>query len=150
MARLNNPPLSAYRFMWLMVMFDLPVLTKLERRAATKFRQFLLDEGYEMSQFSIYMRFCVGKEQVDRRVRDIAKESDGTIGAYPFVGWRPDGGVFYAAGLMSPDYSSGDSARLVANISNFGMAPIPEPSSLLLLAGGLASLALARRRLKTR
>ena len=49
MARLNNPPLSAYRFMWLLVMFDLPVITKPERTAATRFRQWLLDEGYEMS-----------------------------------------------------------------------------------------------------
>lgn len=37
-ARVNNPPLSAYRFMWLLVMFDLPVGTKAERRAATKSR----------------------------------------------------------------------------------------------------------------
>ncbi len=59
--------------MWLLVMFDLPVTTKPERRDATKFRLWLLDEGYEMSQFSIYMRFCVGKEQVDRRIRDIAR-----------------------------------------------------------------------------
>lgn len=77
MGRLNNPPLSAYRFMWLLVMFDLPVLSKPERRAATKFRQFLLDEGYEMSQFSIYMRFCVGREQVERRIRDIGKSRPG-------------------------------------------------------------------------
>jgi CRISPR-associated protein Cas2 len=63
--------------MWLLVMFDLPVGTKTERRAATKFRQWLLDEGYEMSQFSIYMRFCVGKEQVDRRIRAIARARPG-------------------------------------------------------------------------
>jgi len=69
--------LSGYRFMWLLVMFDLPVGTKAERRSATKFRQWLLDESYEMSQFSIYMRFCVGKEQVDRRVREIAKARPG-------------------------------------------------------------------------
>jgi CRISPR-associated protein Cas2 len=73
MGRINNPPLSAYRLMWLLVMFDLPVTTKVERRHATKFREWLLDDGYEMSQFSIYMRFCAGKEQVDRRIRDIAK-----------------------------------------------------------------------------
>jgi len=73
MARTNNPPLSGYRFMWLLVMFDLPVVSKPDRRAASQFRQWLLDEGYEMSQFSIYMRFCVGKEQVDRRLRAIAK-----------------------------------------------------------------------------
>ena len=63
--------------MWLLVMFDLPVGTKDERNAATKFRQWLLDEGYEMSQFSIYMRFCAGKEQVDRRIRDISKKCSG-------------------------------------------------------------------------
>jgi len=39
-------------------MFDLPVGTKPERRKATKFRKFLLDEGFEMSQFSVYFRFC--------------------------------------------------------------------------------------------
>ena len=59
--------------MWLLVMFDLPVGSKPERRDATKFREWLLNEGYEMSQFSIYIRFCVGKEQVDRRLRDIAR-----------------------------------------------------------------------------
>jgi CRISPR-associated protein Cas2 len=63
--------------MWLLVMFDLPVGTKAERHAATRFRHWLLDEGYEMSQFSIYMRFCVGKEQVDRRIRAIAKARPG-------------------------------------------------------------------------
>jgi CRISPR-associated protein Cas2 len=77
MGQTPNPPLSGYRFMWLLVMFDLPVGTKAERRSATKFRQWLLDEGYEMSQFSIYMRFCAGKEQVDRRVRAIAKARPG-------------------------------------------------------------------------
>jgi len=66
-------PVSGYRFMWILVMFDLPVGTKAQRRAATRFRQWLLDQGYEMSQFSIYMRFCVGREQLDRRIRDIAK-----------------------------------------------------------------------------
>ena len=73
MARLNNPQLSAYRFMWMLVMFDLPVGSKAERRSATRFRQWLLDEGFEMSQFSVYMRFCAGKEQVERRVRAVTK-----------------------------------------------------------------------------
>jgi CRISPR-associated protein Cas2 len=73
MARIRNPTLSGYRFMWILVMFDLPVGTKPERRAATRFRNYLLDEGYEMSQFSIYMRFCAGKEQADRRTREIGK-----------------------------------------------------------------------------
>lgn len=52
--------LTGYRLMWVMVIFDLPVQTKAQRRAATKFRNFLLDEGFSMSQFSVYMRFCGG------------------------------------------------------------------------------------------
>ena len=52
-------------------MFDLPVTTKPQARAATKFREYLLDEGFEMSQFSIYARFCSGKEQYEAHVRDI-------------------------------------------------------------------------------
>ena len=57
--------LSGYRLMWMMVLFDLPTLTKKERRAASGFRNYLLDQGFEMAQYSVYMRFCAGKEQVD-------------------------------------------------------------------------------------
>ena len=39
---------------WLIVIFDLPVTTKKERRLATKFRNDLLDEGYLMLQYSVY------------------------------------------------------------------------------------------------
>nr|WP_243415176.1 CRISPR-associated endonuclease Cas2 [Altererythrobacter segetis] len=53
--------LSGYRLMWIFVMFDLPVSTKKQMRDAAKFREFLLDEGFEMSQFSVYARFCNGK-----------------------------------------------------------------------------------------
>lgn len=51
--------------MWMLVMFDLPVVEKAERRAATDFRNQLLDLGFEMSQFSIYMRFCTSATQVE-------------------------------------------------------------------------------------
>lgn len=52
-------------------MFDLPVVTKEQSRAATKFREFLLDEGFEKSQFSVYARFCNGKEQFEAYMRRI-------------------------------------------------------------------------------
>jgi CRISPR-associated protein Cas2 len=51
--------------MWMIVMFDLPVVQKAERKAATAFRNTLLDLGFEMSQFSVYMRFCTSQAQVD-------------------------------------------------------------------------------------
>ena len=65
--------LSGYRLMWLMVMFDLPVVTKRERKAATGFRKFLLDQGFEMAQFSVYQRFCAGKEQAETYTRRIGQ-----------------------------------------------------------------------------
>lgn len=60
-----NLLLSAYRLMWMVVMFDLPVVTKCDRRAATGFRNALLDMGFEMSQYSVYMRFCTSGTQVE-------------------------------------------------------------------------------------
>ncbi|MGY8903280.1 MAG: CRISPR-associated endonuclease Cas2 [Burkholderiales bacterium] len=59
--------------MWVVVMFDLPVVEKPERKAATDFRNALLDMGFEMSQFSVYMRFCTSQAQIDtygKRVED--------------------------------------------------------------------------------
>ena len=63
--RESGSALSGYRIMWLIVLFDLPVATKPQRSAATRFRHDLLDEGFEMSQYSVYLRHCVGKEQAD-------------------------------------------------------------------------------------
>jgi len=65
--------LSGYRLMWIFVMFDLPVGTKKEMRDATKFREFLLDEGFEMSQFSVYARFCNGKDSFESHLKRIER-----------------------------------------------------------------------------
>lgn len=56
-------------------------MSKPQRKAATKFRQWLLDEGWEMSQFSVYLRWCVGREQVDARLRAIVRQvpKDGKV-----------------------------------------------------------------------
>ena len=43
--------------MWCMVMFDLPVETKEQRREAAAFRNLLLDNGYQRAQYSVYVRF---------------------------------------------------------------------------------------------
>lgn len=65
--------LSGYRLMWIFVMFDLPVGTKVQMREATKFREFLLDQGFEMSQFSVYARFCNGKDSYESHLRRIER-----------------------------------------------------------------------------
>lgn len=52
------------RLMRILVFFDLPVTTKAERKAATRFRNFLLGDGYHMIQFSVYARICCGMDSV--------------------------------------------------------------------------------------
>jgi CRISPR-associated protein Cas2 len=63
--------LSGYRLMWMVVMFDLPVVEKAERKAATDFRNALLDMGFQMSQFSVYMRFCTSPMQVETYCKSV-------------------------------------------------------------------------------
>ena len=55
--------------MWLMVFFDLPVTTKEARQTATRFRNFLLKDGYVMLQYSVYARVCNGAERVDKHLK---------------------------------------------------------------------------------
>ena len=57
------------RFMWLMVMFDLPVKTKTQRGQANRFRNFLLKDGYLRMQYSVYGRICNGLERVDKHLK---------------------------------------------------------------------------------
>ncbi len=52
------------KFMRILVFFDLPVITAKERKAATKFRNFLLKDGYHMVQWSVYSRICNGTDAV--------------------------------------------------------------------------------------
>lgn len=44
---------------WLLVGFDLPVGTKEQRKRASGFRNFLIEDGFLMIQFSLYARPCV-------------------------------------------------------------------------------------------
>ena len=54
--------LNQYRIMWVMVFFDLPTDTKKDRRQASLFRKRLIQDGFSMFQFSIYMRHCPSRE----------------------------------------------------------------------------------------
>ena len=45
-----------------MAMFDLPVDTKAARKRYAQFRKFLLEDGFTMMQFSVYVRHCPSEE----------------------------------------------------------------------------------------
>jgi CRISPR-associated protein Cas2 len=59
------------RFMRLMVFFDLPVKTKIERKTYTRFRKYLLNDGFDMIQFSVYSRITRNHDDAQKHVRRI-------------------------------------------------------------------------------
>lgn len=64
---------SPFRMGWILAMFDLPVITDKERKAASRFRNDLLENGYMMIQFSVYARPCVSYEQMDTHISRIKR-----------------------------------------------------------------------------
>ena len=57
--------------MWLLVLFDLPTETKKDIREYTKFRKRLIQDGFTMFQFSIYLRHCPSAENADVHIRRV-------------------------------------------------------------------------------
>ena len=73
---------SEYRIMWVLVFFDLPTLTKEEKKAYTEFRKNLQRDGFIMFQLSIYARHCSSIENAKvhiKRVTSFLPES-GNVG----------------------------------------------------------------------
>lgn len=54
--------------MRIIVFFDLPVVLPSERKAYSRFRKFLLKDGYTMLQFSVYSRICNGEDSVRKHM----------------------------------------------------------------------------------
>lgn len=61
-----------------MVIFDLPAITKKERKLATKFRKALLDDGFEMLQYSVYTRLCPNRDNADTHLHRIQQAAPKT------------------------------------------------------------------------
>lgn len=84
LSKMDTSRFNAYRNMWVMVLFDLPTEKKVERRAAAQFRKQLLEDGFVMFQFSIYIRFCQSQENTNvhtHRVKRLLPEK-GHVGIF--------------------------------------------------------------------
>lgn len=98
-----------YRIMRLMVMFDLPTDTSQQRKQYRQFRKKLLNEGFIMIQYSVYVRVCTTRsaaEFLERRLKD----------------YLPDQGVIQSLMLTEKQYSDihfllGDEIKEVRNSS---------------------------------
>ena len=65
--------LNAYRILWVLVFFDLPTETKKERKIYALFRKNILKDGFQMFQFSIYMRHCSSRENAEVHIKRVKK-----------------------------------------------------------------------------
>ncbi|OGQ96789.1 MAG: CRISPR-associated endonuclease Cas2 [Deltaproteobacteria bacterium RIFOXYA12_FULL_61_11] len=66
---------------WLVVMFDLPVGTKEERRIATRFRKDLERDGFNRIQYSVYARACPSLAKVETHLRRLRPPQEGEVRA---------------------------------------------------------------------
>ena len=64
---------SEYRFMWILVMFDLPMDDKIARRRYTQFRKCLLKNGFSKMQYSVYIRHAASKENAEAHAKRVEK-----------------------------------------------------------------------------
>lgn len=74
--------LNAYRIMWVLVFFDLPTETKKDRKIYARFRKEIMTYGFQMFQFSIYLRHCSSRENANVHIERVKKilPSKGHIG----------------------------------------------------------------------
>ncbi len=74
--------LNEYTVMWILVFFDLPTETTKDKKAYSTFRKELQRDGFNMFQFSMYIRHCASRENMEvhlRRVRALIPDR-GKIG----------------------------------------------------------------------
>lgn len=60
---------TRWRTVWIFAMFDLPMKEERERRAYTRFRKELLNDGFSMMQYSVYYRHCVSHENAQVHIQ---------------------------------------------------------------------------------
>ena len=68
--------MSAFRIMWLLLMFDLPTKTKKQRKRYHWFHAELEKEGYSMIQYSVYGKIFSSVESANlgkKRIKDFIK-----------------------------------------------------------------------------
>ena len=71
----------SYRYMRIIIMFELPVLTAKQRKEYTDFRKFLLKNGFMMMQESIYCKLMQNAVAGDTIIENIKrnKPSEGLV-----------------------------------------------------------------------
>lgn len=68
----------SYRYMRVIVLFDLPMVTTAERRQYTQFRKHLIKNGFLMMQESVYCKLAQNQAAADYIISNIKKNKPET------------------------------------------------------------------------
>ncbi|WP_206039040.1 MULTISPECIES: CRISPR-associated endonuclease Cas2 [Fusobacterium] len=71
----------SYKYMRLLIMFDLPMNDNFEKKEYREFRHFLIENGFLMLQYSVYTRICTNQAMADNYIKKIENyiPTDGSI-----------------------------------------------------------------------
>lgn len=105
----------SYRYMRVMVMFDLPVLTALDRKEYTKFRKYLIKTGFLMLQESIYCKLAQNQSAADYIIENIRKN-------------KPPKGLVQAMKITEKQF-----ARMEYIVGNYSSEVIDSDERLIIL-----------------
>lgn len=68
----------SYRYMRLLLMFDMPTSSPTDRRNYRDFRKFLISEGFIMHQFSVYTKILLNATAAQAMVKRLEKKAPKT------------------------------------------------------------------------
>lgn len=91
--------------MRVIVFFDLPVETAAQRRVYTKFRKFLLTNGFLMMQESVYVKLCLNNSGVESTALALRKNKPrGGLVQLLTITERQFAGMEYLVGEKQSEY----------------------------------------------
>ncbi len=64
---------GTYKNMRLLVLFDMPVLENDQKKEYRHFLKSLLNDGFMMLQYSVYVRFCQNDSDTDKHIERVKK-----------------------------------------------------------------------------
>lgn len=97
---------SRIKAVWLIVVFDLPVQTKKQRKNYVHFRKFLINQGFSMLQFSVYAEYFPSRERMETIIRRIENTlpPEGQVRTFWLTERQfQEMKVFYGASEISPE-----------------------------------------------
>ena len=103
----------SYRFMRMLVFFDLPTETPQNKREYTRFRKFLIKNGFMMMQESVYCKIILNANAQKAMLHNLEKNkpSDGVVQILTITE-RQFSGMIYLIGEYNGDILNTDE-RLV-------------------------------------